>query len=198
MLMVQCLVIGWMVYLSQPLCPPITCFGTVWLQWEGKITVLPQDYTRYVSTALQLWSSFAPPSAARQPPLVVFWVATVRLTGGVTKPWTSRDNNIITCDHSYRCVTKTTTKGLVEELVFISFLRFVCWCQHGVFYFGSWMLYCCFDAWFPVCSVLNSAELLRRSPWSARNRSPAYLFWRVSDCQSWDGTDVQCTGPGGF
>ena len=27
------------------------------------------------------------------------------------------------------------TEELVEELVFVSFFRFVCWCQHGVFYF---------------------------------------------------------------
>ena len=27
------------------------------------------------------------------------------------------------------------TEGLLEELVFVSFLKFVCWCQHGVFYF---------------------------------------------------------------
>ena len=37
-------------------------------------------------------------------------------------------------------VLKTTTGSVpdrrtLEELVFVSFLRFVCWCQHGVFYF---------------------------------------------------------------
>ena len=47
------------------------------------------------------------------------------------------------------------------------------------------MLYCCFCAWLPVCSVLNSAELLRRAPTSARYRSPVYLFWRILDCRSW-------------
>ena len=31
------------------------------------------------------------------------------------------------------------------------------------------MLYCFFGAWLPVCSMLNSAELLRRAPASARN-----------------------------
>ena len=35
-----------------------------------------------------------------------------------------------------------------------------------------------FSAWLPVCSVLNSAKLLRRAPASARYRSPAYLFRR--------------------
>lgn len=47
------------------------------------------------------------------------------------------------------------------------------------------MLYCCFCAWLPVCSVLTSAELLRHAPASARNRNLAYLFQRASDCRSW-------------
>ena len=61
------------------------------------------------------------------------------------------------------------TEGSAEELVFVSFLRFVCWCQHGVFNFEKHrMLYCYFGAWLPVCSVQNSAELLLRAPASAR------------------------------
>ena len=47
------------------------------------------------------------------------------------------------------------------------------------------MLYCCFGAWLPVCSVLNLAELLRRAPTSTRNRGPMYLFQRALDCRSW-------------
>ena len=51
---------------------------------------------------------------------------------------------------------------LVEELVFFSF---VCWCQHGVFYFkSSWMSHCCFVSDF------------------ARNRSPAHLCRRAQNC----------------
>ena len=70
------------------------------------------------------------------------------------------------------------TEGLVEEFVSVSFVRFACWCQHGVFFFlkSYWMLYCCFPAWLPVCSVLNSAELLWRATASTGNRSPAYLL----------------------
>ena len=145
-------------------------------------------------------------SSVRQPPPVAFWVrhGTVRLTAGVTRLKGCSDNHIITRNRSYRYVLQKQqhkvflTEGLVEEPVFISYLRFVCWCQHRAFYLISdWKLYCCFDAWIPVCSVLNSAELLRRAPASARNSNPAYLCWRALDCQSWDGADTQRTGPGG-
>ena len=41
---------------------------------------------------------------------------------------------------------------------------------------------CCFGAWLPVCSVLNSAELLRRASASTRYRSPGYLFQSICTC----------------
>ena len=42
--------------------------------------------------------------------------------------------------------------------------------------------------------MLNSAELLHCALASARYRSPAYLFRRAPDCQSWDGADMQHSG----
>ena len=89
------------------------------------------------------------------------------------------------------------TEGLVEELVFVSFLRFVCCCLGCFISKSKRMLYCYFDVCLTVCSVLNLVELLRRAPASARNRSPAYLFRRASDCWSWHGADTQGTRPGG-
>ena len=66
-----------------------------------------------------------------------------------------------------------------------------------LFFRSNRMLYCHFDAWLPVCSVLNSAKLLCRAPASTRNRSPVYLCRGAPDCRSWDGADMQRTGPGG-
>ena len=79
---------------------------------------------------------FAPPPAVRKPPPVAFWVTMAQYGRQLARLRSSRDNHMITHDHS--CVIKTAggvPKGLIEELVFVSFLRLVCWCQHGMFYF---------------------------------------------------------------
>ena len=83
-----------------------------------------------------LWSGFAPPCGNYNR---VCHVA-VWSTAGVARPRCSNDNRMITCDRSYRYGLQKQHKvflaeGLAEELVFVSFLRFVCWCQHGVFNF---------------------------------------------------------------
>ena len=58
-------------------------------------------------------------------------------TAGVARLMSSRDDYIIMCDCSYRCVIQTQqqeeilTEGLEEVLGL--FKRFLCWRQHGVF-----------------------------------------------------------------
>ena len=52
------LVIGWMVSLPQSLCPHITCSCTMWLQWEGRITVVHTCLLNGVQyILLMMWST---------------------------------------------------------------------------------------------------------------------------------------------
>ena len=146
-------------------------------------------------------------SAVHQTPLVAFWVChgAVWLTAGVMRPRSSRNNHIITRDCSYRymCYKNNNRKWSWlkdwKKSLWLSLFWDLCAGVNteGYILKNIQMLYCCFDAWLPVCSVLNLAELLRRAPASARNRSPVYLCWKAPDCWSWDGADTQCTEPGG-
>ena len=78
------------------------------------------------------------------------------------------------------------TKGLKEVLVFVNFLGIIVLALKI-----NQMLR------FPVCSVLNLAELLRCSPASGKSRSFAYLL-RQGGCQNWDRVvepvEVSCRG----
>ena len=72
----------------------------------------------------------------------VFHLAQHCQTAGVQRPRGSRVNYKIMCDRSctYVLITQQQEeliKGLEEELVFVSFFRFLCWCQHGVFYYEN-------------------------------------------------------------
>ena len=127
---------------------------------------------------LRLQYGFAPPSG--NPHWLCFEFTSVQSQDqGVI-------NHIITRDHSYRYVLQHEvfqTERLVEELVFVSFLSpdlcagvnmecFILKCNR--------MSYCCFSKRLPVCSVLNSAELLLRAPTSARKEKPCVFVLEVS------------------
>ena len=58
------------------------------------------------------------------------------------------------------------------------------------------MVCCCFCAWLPVCSVLNSAELLWRAH-PPEIEALRICSGRGSDCRSWDRADTQCSGAAG-
>ena len=72
----------------------------------------------------------------------------------------------------------------------------VCWCQLGVFYFEKWPdVVCYFGAWLPVCSMLNSAKLLRLAP-----ASPSPCWVPLTDARSslWGSGFGRSTGTGTY
>lgn len=58
----------------------------------------------------------------------------------------------------------------------------------------DWILCCCFGIWLPVCSVLNSAQLMHHMLATInqinKNGSLAYLLLESPDCQSSSGVDT--------
>ena len=152
---------------------------------------LPRDSTRYMSAALRLRSGFAPPSAARQATLVVFWDhhGAVLSTAGFVRLRSSRNNHIITCDRSYVCVINLTTWNVLDRRI----SRRACICL----FFESCMLVSTQNILFlksnRMFRCMTSCLLGAKFSWIATSCSGIHL----PDCRSWDGADTQRSGPGG-
>ena len=110
-------------------------------------------------------------------------------------PPSGNPHRLVTQDRSYRSVLlKTITRSVAgrrvssRDCLFFFFFEICVLVSTRSVLFWKVAGSCLFSAWLPVCSVLNSAELLRRA---------AYQCWRAPDCRSWDGADTQRSGPGG-
>ena len=162
----------------------------------------PRDSTRYVSAVLQLRSGFAPPSGK------LLWLRFGSAsTTGVVWPRSFCDNYIIAHNHSHICqicVIKTINikcSWLKEwrKSLYLSLFWDSCGGNNTECFIlkSNWMLYCCFVAWLPVCSVqLNCCVMLRHPPEIevlficstglpelGRGRYTAQQTWWLTECR---------------